>query len=152
MPPTSSPDDARSVFRACPLCEATCGITVQVANNRAVAVKGDADDPLSRGYLCPKAHGLIGLQDDPDRLRRPVRREGSRFIEIGWNEAFELATSKLRALREAHGPGALAAYAGNPTVHDFGATLFMPALMRSLSDVTPDTPYSIRNRPSGSVS
>ena len=73
MPPTSSPDDTRIVFRACPLCEATCGITVQVANNRAVAVKGDADDPLSRGYLCPKAHGLIGLQDDPDRLDQALR-------------------------------------------------------------------------------
>jgi anaerobic selenocysteine-containing dehydrogenase len=132
MPPTSSPDDTRSVFRACPLCEATCGITVQVADGRATAIRGDADDPLSRGYLCPKAHGLIGLQEDPDRLRRPVRREGSRFIEIEWGEAFELATSKLRAIRDAHGPGALAAYAGNPTVHDFGATMFVPALMRSL--------------------
>jgi anaerobic selenocysteine-containing dehydrogenase len=132
MPPTSPPDEARSVFRSCPLCEATCGITVQVAGNRAVEVRGDADDPLSHGYICPKAHGLIGLQQDPDRLRRPVRREGSRFVEIEWDEAFALATSKLTALRDAHGPGALAAYAGNPTVHDFGATLFVPALMRAL--------------------
>jgi len=132
MPPTSSPDDARSVFRACPLCEATCGISVRVADGRATEIRGDADDPFSRGYLCPKAHGLIGLQDDPDRLRRPVRREGARFVEIDWDEAFEFAASKLRAVRDTHGPGALAAFAGNPTVHDFGSTMFVPALMRSL--------------------
>jgi len=132
MPPTSSSDAARTVYRSCPLCEATCGIAVEVAGNRAIAIRGDDDDPFSRGYLCPKAHGLIGLQEDPDRLRRPLRREGARFVEIGWDEAFALAASKLRAVRDAHGPGALAAYAGNPTVHDFGATLFVPALMRSL--------------------
>ena len=132
MPPTSPSEEARSVFRSCPLCEATCGIAVNVSGNRATAVRGDDDDPLSRGYLCPKAHGLIGLQEDPDRLRRPVRREAARFVEIDWDEAFALTASKLRAARDTHGPGALAAYAGNPTVHDFGATLFVPALMRSL--------------------
>ena len=132
MPPTSPSNEARSLFRSCPLCEATCGIAVHVAGNRAIGVTGDGDDPLSRGFLCPKAHGLIGLQEDPDRLRRPVRREGARFVEIDWDEAFALTASKLSAVRDAHGPGALAAYAGNPTVHDFGATLFVPALMRSL--------------------
>ena len=132
MPPTSPSDATHTVFRSCPLCEATCGIAVDVSGNRATAVRGDRDDPLSHGYLCPKAHGLIGLQDDPDRLRRPLRREGTRFVEIDWDEAFALVASKLRALRDAHGPGALAGYAGNPVVHDLGASLFLPALLRSL--------------------
>jgi anaerobic selenocysteine-containing dehydrogenase len=132
MPPIPPSDETRCVHRACPLCEATCGIEVKVAGNRAVEVRGDPNDPLSRGYLCPKAHGLIGLQEDPDRLTRPMRREGSRFVEVEWDDAFELVATKLRAIRDAHGPGALSAFAGNPTVHDFGATLFVPALMRSL--------------------
>ena len=59
--PTSPSNEARSLFRSFPLCEATCGIAVHVAGNRATGVTGDGDDPLSRGFLCPKAHGLIGL-------------------------------------------------------------------------------------------
>jgi len=125
-------DSTRTVFRACPLCEATCGIAVTVEGERVTSVRGDEDDPFSRGYICPKAHGLIGLQEDPDRLRAPVRREGGRFVEISWDEAFEEVGARLREVRDSHGASALAAYAGNPTVHDLGSTLFVPALLRSL--------------------
>ena len=64
------------VYRTCPLCEATCGIAVEVdrAAGRVVTIRGDDEDPFSRGYLCPKAYGLKALQEDPDRLRRPIRR------------------------------------------------------------------------------
>ncbi len=67
------------IHRTCPLCEAKCGISVEVDRTAGTVatIRGDADDPFSRGYLCPKAYGLKGLQEDPDRLRRPVRRVGS---------------------------------------------------------------------------
>jgi len=144
VPPTSASDSAgdsspnataassRIVYRACPLCEATCGIAVEVTGERVTRIRGDEEDPFSRGYLCPKAHGLIGLQEDPDRLQRPVRREGGRWIEMEWDEAFALVGEKLRAVRDEHGSGALGAYVGNPSVHDLGASLFVPALLRSL--------------------
>ncbi len=69
-----------TVHRSCPLCEAKCGISVEVdrARGEVLGVRGDPEDPFSRGYICPKAHGLLGLQHDPDRLRRPIRRSGSR--------------------------------------------------------------------------
>ena len=103
----SGSEAPRTVYRVCPLCEATCGIAVEVADDRAVSIRGDADDPFSRGYICPKAHGLIGLQEDSDRLRRPVRREGGRWIEMEWDEAFALVSERLRAVRDAHGEGAI---------------------------------------------
>jgi len=122
------------VYRSCPLCEATCGIAVEVDRSagRVIGVRGDPADPFSRGYLCPKAHGLKGLQEDPDRLRRPLRRRGADWEEIGWEEAFEEAAGRLREIRDAHGPGALGTYLGNPSVHDLGASLFLPPLLRSL--------------------
>jgi anaerobic selenocysteine-containing dehydrogenase len=123
-----------TIFRSCPLCEAKCGLAVEVQREagRVVGIRGDADDPFSRGYLCPKAHGLKGLQEDPDRLRRPVLRRGGEWSEIGWDEALDLAATRLREIRDAHGADALATYLGNPSAHDMGATFYLPALIRAL--------------------
>ncbi|MEQ1505000.1 MAG: hypothetical protein ABMB14_22395, partial [Myxococcota bacterium] len=65
----------------CPLCEAMCGIVVQTDGARITSVRGDPDDPLSKGAICPKAAALIDLHDDPDRLRHPVKRTAT-----GWEK------------------------------------------------------------------
>src|SRR5215469_2886919 len=93
------------VYRTCPLCEAKCGISVEVdrALGRVVTVRGDDGDAFSRGFLCPKAYGLKGLHEDPDRLRKPLRRDGSGWREIAWEEAFALAAERLGSIRDAHG-------------------------------------------------
>jgi anaerobic selenocysteine-containing dehydrogenase len=128
----------RLVHRACPLCEAKCGIQVAVdpATAGVLTIRGDDDDPQSRGFLCPKAYGLKGLQEDPDRVRQPLRRRGPRgsgeFEAVGWDDAFDEIAARLRALREAHGPDALATYLGNPNAHDFGSTLYLPTFQRAL--------------------
>ena len=122
------------VHRSCPLCEAHCGITVEVdrSGGTVSTIRGDDADPFSRGYLCPKAYGLKGLHEDPDRLRRPLRRVGGRFEEIGWEEALDLVATRLREIRESAGPNAVATYLGNPNAHDFGSALFMPTFQRAL--------------------
>jgi len=122
------------VHRTCSLCEAHCGVSVEIdrGSGEVVTVRGDAEDPFSRGYICPKAYGLKALQDDPDRLRRPLRRRGSSWEEIGWEEAFDLVAGRLREVREAHGPEALGSYLGNPNAHDMGAAFYLPALLRAL--------------------
>lgn len=122
----------RTVYRACNLCEATCGIAVDVEGRSVVKVRGDADDPFSRGHVCPKAIGLKELQDDPDRLRRPVLRTADGWREIGWDEAIERAAAGLARVREAGGPDAVALYRGNPTVHDYATTLGVNVLSRAL--------------------
>ncbi len=120
------------VHRTCSLCEAHCGVSVEVEAGRVLGVRGDPEDPFSRGYLCPKAHGLLALQEDPDRLRRPLRRTPGGFEEIGWEEAFALAAERLRGIRDAHGAEAIGSYIGNPNAHDIGSTLYLPALLRGL--------------------
>ncbi len=66
----------------CPLCEASCGILVDTDGERVRSIRGDEDDPFSRGYICPKAAALADLHDDPDRVRAPLIREGSRWREV----------------------------------------------------------------------
>src|SRR5690349_7814517 len=89
------------MFRAttCPLCEASCGILVDVDGDRVRSVRGDEHDPFSRGYICPKAAALPDLHDDPDRLRAPVVRDGSHWREASWDEALDRAADGLRRVR-----------------------------------------------------
>jgi anaerobic selenocysteine-containing dehydrogenase len=107
-------------YRACNLCEAICGLAIEVEEDRIVSIKGDPDDPFSRGHICPKAVALQDIQSDPDRLRAPMRREGSRWRAVSWDEAFRAAADGIAAVLDAHGGDAVATYQGNPNVHNWG--------------------------------
>ena len=111
-------------YRACNLCEAICGVEIHVAGGRVEKIRGDALDPLSRGYLCPKATALQDVHEDPDRLRHPVRRTARGFERIGWDEALDEVASRIVAIQKEHGREAAALYMGNPTVHNHGSMLF----------------------------
>jgi anaerobic selenocysteine-containing dehydrogenase len=123
--------DRRIIHRVCPFCEATCGLAVEVEGNSIVSVRGDKEDSFSRGYICPKAHGLKELHDDRDRLRTPVRRTEHGWQEITWDDAYAEIASRMLAIREKHGANAIGMYLGNPMVHDF-AFLYVPVLARAL--------------------
>ncbi|HLI82040.1 MAG TPA: molybdopterin-dependent oxidoreductase [Candidatus Binataceae bacterium] len=124
--------DRRTVFRVCPFCEATCGLAIEVEDNAIVSVRGDKDDSFSRGYICPKAHGLKELHADPDRLRTPIRRTATGWEEISWDDAYAEIASRLLSIRDKHGANAIGMYLGNPMVHDF-AFLYFPVLARALA-------------------
>jgi anaerobic selenocysteine-containing dehydrogenase len=119
-----------SKFRACPLCEAICGLELQYEDGRLAAIRGDDADPFSRGHICPKGNAILDLENDPDRLRRPMRRENGQWHEISWDEAFTFAGERLAAIQAEHGAAAIGAYLGNPNVHHFGHIAYLPALLK----------------------
>lgn len=111
--------------RACHLCEAICGLSIETetladGSQQILSIKGDAQDSFSRGHICPKAVALQDIQNDPDRVRQPMRRTGDQWQAIGWDEAFELVAERLSAIQAAHGKNAVAIYQGNPSVHNYG--------------------------------
>ncbi len=118
------------VHRVCTLCEAHCGIRVEVEDDRVLRIEGDPDDVMSRGYICPKAAALADLHADPDRLRTPVKRVGGEFVPIGWDEALDLAAAGLRRVRERDGDHAVATYLGNPGAHS--SSILAAALLRKV--------------------
>ncbi|HYF24477.1 MAG TPA: molybdopterin-dependent oxidoreductase, partial [Baekduia sp.] len=122
-----------TVYRQCTLCEAHCGIKVEVEGRKVLRITGDPDDVLSQGYICPKAAALQDLYEDPDRLRRPVKRVGGEFVEISWDEALDFAAEGLRAIQDRHGRDAVATYLGNPMAHTAAAlpAFGIRALLRS---------------------
>ncbi|HVN41282.1 MAG TPA: molybdopterin-dependent oxidoreductase, partial [Steroidobacteraceae bacterium] len=116
----------------CCICEAMCGIVVEHRDGAVLSIKPNHDDVLSRGHICPKAVALKDLHEDPDRLRRPVRRTASGWEEIGWAEAFAEIEQRVGEIRARHGRDAIALYAGNPTVHNLGAMLSIGRFIRAV--------------------
>jgi anaerobic selenocysteine-containing dehydrogenase len=110
-----------------------CGIKIEVDGDKITDIRGDDDDPFSKGHICPKAVALRDLHEDPDRLKRPVRRtKGGRWEELSWDDALDEAVRGIHSIQEQHGRDAIATYAGNPTVHNLGAMIFLPMLLRTV--------------------
>jgi anaerobic selenocysteine-containing dehydrogenase len=119
-------------FRACNLCEAICGLEITTAGGRITDLRGDSADPLSHGHICPKGSALIDLHADPDRLRRPLVREGETRREVSWEEAFARVAAGLAAVIGEHGDDAVGVYLGNPTSHNSGTLLAMGGFTKAL--------------------
>lgn len=119
--------------RACNLCEASCGLQITVEDNRIIDIRGDAQDPMSQGYVCPKGIALADLHSDPDRLRHPLRKRADGGWEpISWDAAFDLVAQRLLDIRRRHGDDAIGMYLGNPITHGWAPVTLIPLLLKAL--------------------
>ena len=109
-----------------------CGLIIETQGDAIEKIRGDEDDPLSRGHICPKAVALQDLHRDPDWLRRPLRRRGRDFEEISWAAAFDEAAGRIHEIQKANGRSAVAMYQGNPVVYNHGALIFGQLFARTL--------------------
>ena len=126
---------SRTAYRTCPLCEALCGLELTIDDSGAVTrVRGDKNDPLSKGFICPKGATLGRLDGDPDRLDAPLLRGpgGGHAPAAGWDEAFEAVRRGIRDVIERYGKDAVAIYVGNPTAHSIAGPLYSSAVIKAL--------------------
>lgn len=119
-------------YRNCNICEALCGLEIKYEDQQIISIKGDKADPFSKGHICPKAVALQDFHLDKDRLRFPVKKTPDGFVEITWEEALELVSTKIKSIQQKDGNDAIATYLGNPNAHNLGNQLFLPKFLRSL--------------------
>ncbi|MGV9565426.1 molybdopterin oxidoreductase family protein [Streptomyces sp. NPDC003480] len=122
----------RTALRICPLCEATCGLTLTVDGTRVTGARGDRDDVFSKGFICPKGASFGAADADPDRLRTPLVRRDGVLREATWEEAFDAVAAGLRPVVERYGPHAVGVVLGNPNVHTVAGGLYPPLLLAGL--------------------
>ncbi len=93
---------------SCTLCACTCGLEVQVENNRIVRVRGDKSNPKTMGYVCRKGRSIKYFQHQKDRNLYPMKRVGDQFIQISWDQALTEIGERLKAILDEYGPRAFA--------------------------------------------
>ncbi|MGW2818786.1 molybdopterin oxidoreductase family protein [Streptomyces sp. NPDC001415] len=123
---------SRTALRICPLCEATCGLSLTIDGTRVTGARGDADDVFSQGFICPKGASFGEIDADPDRLTGPLVRRNGVLEEASWGEAFDLIAARLRPIVEQYGPNAVGVVLGNPNVHTMAGALYPPVLLGAL--------------------
>jgi anaerobic selenocysteine-containing dehydrogenase len=108
-----------------------------------VAMQGDRDNPLTRGYICFKGLQSIGAHYSPDRLTHALKRqEDGEYTRIGFEVALDEIAERLDAIRIRDGEEAIGLYVGNgafpnaaniPMHFDFMRALGSPSKFTSAS-------------------
>jgi anaerobic selenocysteine-containing dehydrogenase len=124
------------------VCQAHCGIQVEIDGQQIIKVSGDPDHPVSQGYTCSKGRALGAAHHDGGRLERPELH--GRPVE--WDELLEDLATQLRRIVDDHGPGAVALYRSTAWVLDTTARSVIDRWTRAIgthqlySPGTIDTP------------
>lgn len=126
-------------YRTCHLCETMCGIEVEHDGEQVLAIRGDKNDVLSQGNICPKATGIQDIHNCPDRLKKPLKRvrknpaeksHDDDWVEIEWDEAIEYAASGLARIQNQHGRDSIGSYFGRSTAHNIGTLLAVAPMQK----------------------
>lgn len=109
--------ETRTTF--CRICEALCGLEVDVENNRITGIRADEHHVTTQGFGCTKGLKQHKFYDSPDRLRYPLRRAGDRFERTSWQDAIVGIGAEVARIRGESGPDSIAMYVG--TAAGFGS-------------------------------
>lgn len=115
----------------CVLCAQNCGLLVSVLNNQIVKVKGDPENPRSRGYLCRKGANIANFQHHKDRLTTPLKKTENGFTEISWEEAYGEIGKKLQKIVNEYGPRSISFVGGGGQASHFESA-FATSLLKGL--------------------
>lgn len=98
----------------CGFCHNYCGVIAYVSGGVLRRIKGNPDSPSGRGDMCPKGAAAPQVVYSPDRLKYPLRRTGSGFQRISWDEALDIVATRLLEIREKYGSETLVRCSGAP--------------------------------------
>lgn len=99
----------------CRFCLMHCGIVCTVQGERLVKVEGDLKSK-TRGFVCEHGYALRELVHSHARLEHPLVRRGDELHEVSWDDALGEVAKRLDAVKQRHGPQALAIQTGWPLV------------------------------------
>ena len=116
----------------CRICEATCGLQVDVEDNRIVEIKPDREHVVSQGYACVKGTRYASIQHSPDRILNPMKRVGSEWHDITWKQAIAEIGAKAKGLIADHGPQTFGHFVGSAGGANVLAPLFRGALFAGI--------------------
>jgi thiosulfate reductase/polysulfide reductase chain A len=107
----------------CTMCAVQCGVLAYVKDGKMVKIRGNPDNPVSRGYTCKRIASAIQWLYHPDQLQHPLKRAGRRgqgkWVRITYEEALDEIAHKLKELKEKYGPETVATAEGTLRYAEF---------------------------------
>ena len=108
-----------TLYGTCGVCSMGCAYVAHLRDGRITHLSGNPADQTAEGKLCVRGYSGIRLLYDPDRLKYPMKRTNPEkgigvdpgWVKISWDEALDLTASKLKEVRDTHGPQAIAVIA-----------------------------------------
>lgn len=95
-----------SKFSVCDMCFNRCGLIARVENGVITKLDPNPKFTKSRGMLCARGNAGVAQVYDPDRLKTPLLRVGRRgegkWKAISWDEALELAATRMKDVAAKH--------------------------------------------------
>lgn len=126
----------REAVSFCRICSGGCGVVMMIDDNdRIVGIRGDADSPLTRGYMCFKGRQAEHSHHGPHRLLRPKKRlpDGS-YIEISSEQALDEIAEKLGTILDEHGKDAMAIFLGNGGMFNIAGFYMLPSFLAAFDN------------------
>ena len=124
-----------TVRTMCPMnCHPTlCGMLVDVEAGKVVGVRGDPDNPDSRGFLCIRGQASHEILDNEHRVRYPMMRasRGDAWRRATWDEALDTIADRMRAV----GREAVAIWTGHGLAANNYGTRLHGYLMRRFANL-----------------
>src|SRR5262252_6577551 len=97
-----------NTLTTCTFCGVGCGLYLDARQNQVVGVYPSVSHPANRGRICIRGWHVHEIASSPDRLKAPLLRKNGEFEEVSWDEALGFIATRLREIRNQHGPDALA--------------------------------------------
>ena len=97
---------------SCVLCGQNCGLEVLTAGSKIIKVRADGENPRSQGYMCRKGANIAYFQNNPERLKFPLKRVGGRLERVSWDMALDEIAVRLGDIVKKHGPKSVAYMGG----------------------------------------
>jgi thiosulfate reductase/polysulfide reductase chain A len=89
------------------MCSVRCPIKVQVRDGQVRWIEGNPLVPGMEGSLCPRGAAGVNMLYDNERLQSPLIRDGERgagkWRKVGWDEALDYITDKLKNIIDKDG-------------------------------------------------
>ena len=109
---TMNQQEIKTQFTFCRICEVLCGLEIKTQGDEIVSISPDKYHLATKGFACPKGLKQHHLYGSPDRVKYPMKREGTEWKRISWNQALEEIGTKIKAIRHDYHPNAVAMYVG----------------------------------------
>lgn len=119
----------------CPAdCFASCRLLTKVQDGLIVKIKGDPQDPYTKGKICAKGYAQMEKVYSPERVLQPLKQleKGSgKWEVISWEKALWEIATKLIKIKEEYGnllPVCLSKYLGTMGLQSKSVEAFFHSL------------------------